>query len=208
MDKSEIWSAVHAERKALVADLSAIDPADWDRTSLCTDWTVRDVVAHMAATAALSPARFFPKLIGSGFSLTRMQARDIAATRGPSPNDTLDALNRVVDASGGPPGPVQTNLGETLVHAEDIRRSLGRTHEYPTDALATVGEFYAGSNLIIGGKRRVAGITLRAADASWTVGAGPELSGPLLALVMAAAGRGRAYADQLDGPAKETLLSR
>lgn len=208
MNKTELWAAIHAERKALVADLGGVAERDWGSETLCRGWSVTDLVAHMVATARLAPAKFFPRLIGSGFSLTRMQAKDIAATRGASPSESLASLESVADSTGGPPGPPQTMLGETFVHAEDIRRPLGIVHDYPTDALAAIAEFYGGSNLIIGGKRRVAGLALNATDVNWTHGSGPEVRGPLLSLVMATAGRGAAYKDSLEGPGLSDLLQR
>lgn len=208
MDKETLWSTVEAERRALAADLEGIDPAAWDRDSLCEGWSVRDVVAHLVATARITPASFLPKLAGSGFSFKRMQAKDISAVRGPAPADTLAALRGVESVRKGPPGPPTTNLGETVVHAEDVRRPLGIRRDYPAAALAEVAEFYAGSNLIIGGKKRVAGLKLRATDQEWSHGDGPEVAGPTLALTMATAGRGRAYRDELSGPGVETLLSR
>ena len=42
------------------ADLDGITAQQWDTTSLCSEWTVRDVLAHMTATARLSGASFFP----------------------------------------------------------------------------------------------------------------------------------------------------
>jgi len=106
-----------------------------------------------------------------------------------------------------PPGPTQTWLGETIVHSEDIRRALGIGHEYPTDAVITVADFYKGSNLLIGSKRRIGGLTLRATDAGWTTGTGPEVSGPILSLVMAMTGR-KVADDDLAGEGVATLRSR
>ncbi len=189
MDASEIWPVVHAERKALAADLSALSPQQWASPSLCQQWTVRDVVAHMAATARITPPAFFAKLLASGFSLTRLQTRDIARERGDSPAGTLANFQAVITSVKHPPGPAGTWLGETIVHAEDIRRPLGISHAYPAGALTQVADFYQGSNLIIGAKRRIAGLALKATDASWSHGAGPEVSGPLLALIVAMTGR-------------------
>src|SRR5689334_12754612 len=158
MPKTDVWPVVHAERKALAADLHGLRDDQWDQPSLCTGWSVRDVVAHMTATAQMSGPRFFGKMIGAGFSLARLQARDIARVRGATPADTLAAFERQVETTGGPPGPADTMLGETIVHSEDIRRPLGIAHDDPLDAVAQVADFYASSNLIIGGKRRVAGL--------------------------------------------------
>src|SRR5215472_3498817 len=108
----DIWPVVHAERKALVADLSGLDANQWETTSLCTEWTVRDVVAHMTATAKITPAGFFPKLAANGFSFAKLQAKDIAAESGSSTADTLANFESIVTSTKRPPGPANTMLGE------------------------------------------------------------------------------------------------
>jgi len=106
-----------------------------------------------------------------------------------------------------PPGPSDTWLGETIVHAEDIRRPLGIEHRYPTEAVVRVADFFKGSNLLIGSKRRIAGLALRATDADWSHGSGPGVSGPILSLVMAMTGR-KEPIDDLTGDGVATLRSR
>ena len=207
MGKPDIWPAIHSERKALAADLVALSDAQWSTPSMCEEWTVRDVVAHMTATAKITPATFFPKLLASGFSLGRLQAKDIVKEKGNSPRDTLAGFEAVVTSKKGPPGPTDTMLGETIIHAEDIRRSLGLHHVYPTPAVVEVVDFYKNSNLIIGAKKRIAGLTLRATDTDWTHGTGPEVSGPVLTLLMAMTGR-KAVLDGLTGDGVKTLSAR
>jgi uncharacterized protein (TIGR03083 family) len=203
----EIWPVIHAERKALASDLGSLEEAQWSTPSLCTEWSVRDVLAHMTATAKLSSPAFFVKLAGSGFSLTTLQGKDIAAEKGASSADTLAGFEAIVTSTGHPPGPDDTMLGETIVHAEDIRRPLGLRHAYPTQALVQVASFYKGSNLIIGTKRRISGLRLRATDADWSTGTGPEVSGPILALLLAMTGR-KLSAGELSGQGVETLAAR
>ena len=81
------------------------------------------------------------------------------------------------------------------------------THEYQTDAAVRVAEFYKGSNLVVGAKKRIAGLHLRATDAEWSHGEGPEVSGPVMSLVMAMTGRKPALAD-LTGDGVATLQQR
>jgi uncharacterized protein (TIGR03083 family) len=207
MEKTDIWPVIHAERKALAADLQGLTGDQWSDASLCGRWTVRDVTAHMTATAKITPPAFFAKLAASGFKLERLQDKDIAVERGNSPADTLARFEAVVTSVKHPPGPVESWLGETIVHSEDIRRPLGIRHQYPADAVLRVADFYAGSNLIIGAKRRIDGLTLRATDATWSHGSGPEASGPVLSLVMAMTGR-EAALDDLAGDGVATLRNR
>ena len=205
----DIWPVVHDERAALVADLTSASPSEdqWARPSPCEGWTVRDVLAHMTATAKMTPAKFFPKMIGSGFSFDKVQEKGIAAERGASGAETLSRFEAVVGSERKPPGPKDTVLGETLIHAEDIRRALGLHRTYPDDALVEVADFYKGSNLIIGTKRRIDGLALRATATGGSHGTGPEVSGPMLPLLLAMAGRKGAL-DELSGDGVEELRGR
>jgi uncharacterized protein (TIGR03083 family) len=207
MDKSDIWPVIHAERKALATDLQALDAEQWQAASLCGQWTVRDVTAHMTATAKITPPAFFTKLAMSGFNFGRLQDKDITAEKGASPADTLDRFDAVVNSEKHPPGPIDSWLGEAILHAEDIRRPLAIQHEYPTDAVVRLADFYKGSNLVVGTKRRIEGLTLRATDADWSHGSGPEVSGPIMPLVMAMTGRKIAL-DNLTGEGVATLRTR
>jgi uncharacterized protein (TIGR03083 family) len=203
----DIWPVIHAERRALAADLRALSNADWAKTSLCTRWTVRDVAAHMTSAARLTPPAFFGRLAASGFSFEKLQDKGVAGNRGSSPADTLAGFESVLTSVKHPPGPPDTWLGETIVHAEDIRRPLGIKHAYPTEAVARVADFYKGSNLLIGSKRRIAGLSLRATDTSWSHGTGPGVSGPILSLVLAMTGR-KAALEDLEGEGVATLRER
>ena len=207
MATADIWPTVRAERQALAADLAGLSDERWDARSLCEAWTVRDALAHMTGTAKISPGSFFPKLISSGFSFDRLQAKDIAAERGATPADTLRRFEAIIPSTKHPPGPGLTMMAETLIHSEDIRRPLQITHAYPTEWLSQVADFYKGSNLIVGTKRRIAGLSLRATDTEWSHGSGPEVSGPLLSLLLAMTGRQAGLVD-LQGPGVDILRGR
>jgi len=201
------WPTIHAEREALAADLKDLSDEQWATPSLCAGWSVREVLGHMTATTELTPGRFFAALIGSGFRFNAMAAKAVARQVEGSPADTLARFTDRVATTTHPPGPVDTWLGETVVHGEDIRGPLGISHSYPVDALTRVADFYKGSNLLIGGKKRIAGLTLRATDADWSTGTGPEVAGPALSLVQAIAGRPAAL-EHLTGEGLATLQAR
>ena len=201
------WQTIHSERGALADDLATLTDAQWATPSLCRPWTVHEVLGHMTVTAKMTPPRFFLKLASSGFRFHAMSAREVAAETSGTPSQTLAEFRSHINDSTAPPGPVDTWLGETLVHAEDIRRPLGIAHDYPMDALVKVADFYRKSNLLIGAKNRAAGVTLRATDADWSAGTGPEVSGPLLSLVLAMTGRPAALSD-LSGQGLSELSAR
>ena len=204
---SSPWPLIHDERRALADDLETVKGAKWDTPSLCDGWTVRHVLAHMTASAEMSTFAFFPKLVGAGFSLKKLAQKDLDARLGSEAANTLARFKSNITSRKSPPGPVDTWLGETVIHSEDIRRPLEIKHEYTPDAVRRVADFYKNSNLVVGAKKRIAGLTLKATDQEWSNGSGPEVNGPLLSLVMAMTGRSAALAD-LSGPGLPTLESR
>ena len=207
MESRAVWDAIHAERRALADDLRSLTEPQWTTPSLCEGWTVRQVLAHMTATARMSPSKFFGKMLTSGFNFSRMTSKEIAEEMGDTPAETLARFSAEIDSSGHPPGPNDSWLGEALVHAEDIRRPLNIQHTYPTECAVQVADFYKGSNLLIGAKKRIDGVTLVATDTDWRYGAGPEVSGPIMSLVLAMTGRKAAIGD-LTGPGLQTLELR
>jgi uncharacterized protein (TIGR03083 family) len=207
----DIWSTVAAERGALANDLSGLTSLQWDTPSLCEGWTVRDIVAHLSATASLNPATFMLEMAKAGFNFDRFANGQIAKRRGADPTATLTTFRGLRDSTSAPPGPKTSWLGEVVIHSADIRRPLGIPHTYPPDALRQVVDFYKGSNLLIGAKNRVAGLALHATDQDWHHGDGDPgttlVEGPLLSLLLAMTGRTVAC-DDLTGPGVATLRSR
>ena len=202
-----VWPSIHAERRALAQDLAGLTAAQWATPSLCSGWTVHQVLAHLVATAKMTPGSFLTKFAGSGFSFTKFTDKQVAVEAAGGPAATLAAFRAIETATSSPPGPKDSWLGEALVHSEDIRRPLGLHRDYPLPAVTRAISFYAGSNAIIGGKKRVAGVTLRATDTDFAHGSGPEVTGPAMALLLATAGRTAAL-DDLAGSGLAALRTR
>jgi uncharacterized protein (TIGR03083 family) len=204
---ADMWATIADERGALADDLADLSNDLWATPSLCSDWTVQEALAHMTSTAHITPPSFLLKLVGSGLSFEKFSRKGIEQWRGNTPAQTLQNFREVQHSRKHPPGPMATWLGETIVHAEDIRRPLGIRHPYPPDAVRQVLDFLKGSNALIGTKRRIHGVTLRATDTDWSHGTGPEARGPMLSLLLAGTGR-RVALDDLAGEGVAVLASR
>lgn len=205
---SKIWDTIRPLRLETADYLETLTPEQWAAPSLCTGWSVQDIAAHLVAGAYNTPGHFFTGLIGAGFKFDKFVDNDIAVHRSATPAEGAQRLREVAGRTTSPPGPTLTMLGENIVHPEDIRRALkAAPGVYPADALVSVLDFYKGSNLIIGSKKRIAGLTLRATDLDWTIGSGPEVAGPGVALLQAMTGR-KAALDDLKGDGVATLQSR
>jgi uncharacterized protein (TIGR03083 family) len=204
---SSVWPTVHAERAALADDLSDLTPEQWATSSLCSEWTVHDVLAHMLSAAKMTPPKFVARFASAGFNFDKFAAKQVAVEGAGGPAATLAAFRAAIDRTTSPPGPKETWLGEAFVHGEDIRRPLGISHSYPLDEAARALTLYSRSNTIIGGKRRVADVRMTASDTDFTVGSGPVAQGPMMSLLLVASGRESAL-DDLTGEGVETLRGR
>ena len=202
---NDFWPMVHAERAALISDLSGLDDAQWEVPSLCPGWTVHDVAAHLVDSARTTRIGFFVGLARARFDFDRQNARGVARERGGSPADTLARLREVATRTSTPPGSRDTRLVEEVVHGEDIRRPLGIAHAYPSEAVVRALRLQARTPASFGGaKELVAGVRLVATDVDLTLGEGPDVTGPALSLLLAISGRHVALAE-LDGPGLTAL---
>jgi MDMPI C-terminal domain len=98
-------------------------------------------------------------------------------------------------------------LGEVVVHGEDIRRPLRLGGEPSADATIACLDMFKGANFPVGAKKRISGVRLVATDADWSHGAGPELNGPSLSLLLAMTGRA-AGLDSLTGEGVAMVRAR
>ena len=201
------WSLIHDERAALAADLADLTGEQWATPSLCAGLTVREVLAHLTAGASLNPVRWLAGVIRCRFDFDKQVAMRLAEQLGATPAETIDRFRSALTSTTKPPVPTLAMLGETIVHAQDIRLPLGICHDYPIDTLTRVAEYYQGSDLPVLTKTRIRGLRLAATDGPFNTGSGPLVSGTTLALIMAMAGRG-AYCDELQGDGVATLRER
>ncbi|MGI5498940.1 maleylpyruvate isomerase family mycothiol-dependent enzyme [Lentzea sp. CA-135723] len=204
------WPLVHAERAALAADLAGLTDDQWATTSLCSELTVREVLAHLTAGAVLSFPRWFLGVLRARFDFDRQVVDRLREQLGDSPAETLARFQAAVNRSTTPlgfRGSAVGALAEQVVHGEDIRRPLGIRRVPPPEVLVAVAEHYASSDVVVLAKGRIGGLRLVATDTGFATGQGSEVRGPTLALVMAMTGRG-ACCDELAGDGVDELRSR
>jgi len=207
MKPQEIWTYIHAERRALADTFDALTPQQWAAASWCEGWTVQVTAAHVVAAAEQTFANFYKELVQAGLRFNVFTARGANRIASVGPQELVSRLRARTTTINHPPGPVMAMLGEIVVHGEDIRRPLGLSHRSPELALVAVADSWKNSNLLIGAKRRIGGLRLRATDVDWSNGDGPEVAGPLQSLVLAMTGRKGAHQD-LSGEGVDVLASR
>lgn len=186
---NDIWTLVHAERHALIADLAGLNDAQWAQPSLCHGWTVHDVVAHLVDVAEATRLGFAIDMARARFDFDRQNENGIARVKA-APAQTLDRLRRAADRTTTPLAPLDTRIVEEVVHGEDIRRPLGLTRDYPPRAVErALGQQVRTSTKFGGAKELVDGLRLQATDTNFTIGAGREVQAPAIELLLACSGR-------------------
>jgi len=203
-----LMAMAHAERGDLAEFLATLTPQDWEAPSLCSKWTVKDVVAHVISYEDLGTLGLLKRFAKGGIvwanQVNQVGVDEFAAM---SPQQLLEFLRNHLQPRGLTAGfGGMIALVDGTIHHQDIRRSLGRPRRVPTDRLERVLGLVPG-NPRLGAGRRIRGLRLRATDMDWTHGHGPEVTGPGEALLMAMSGRPAALAD-LSGPGLDTLAKR
>lgn len=181
---NDVWPVVHAERRRLVADLSGLTPEQWATPSLCPGWDVHDVVAHLVDSARTGRLGFVRDMLQARLDFDRANEHGVARERRPDPRDTLATLAHVADLTRTPPANLATRLVEAVVHAltYQLRTPVG----------------------FGGGRERAAGLRLvdTATGTAW--GAGHDVVGDMLDLLLAVSGRPVPHGS-LDGPGADRL---
>ncbi|MCX5443131.1 MULTISPECIES: maleylpyruvate isomerase family mycothiol-dependent enzyme [unclassified Streptomyces] len=201
----DVWAIVHAERAALIDDLTHLEDDQWLKPSLCDGWTVHDVLAHLVDTARTTRLGFVKDLALARFDFDRQNTRGVERERRSTPQETLERFRQAASRTSTPPAPLDSRLVEEIVHGEDIRRPLGLTRTYPAQAVVRSLRLQTRTPASFGGaKELLTRIRLASTDADLTIGTGPEVNGPALSLLLAVTGR-RVALDDLRGPGVATL---
>ncbi len=203
------WEHISTDRVAFADYLETLAPDDWDTTSLCTDWTVKGVTTHLLVPPTMSKGQIFGAFLGSGFNLDKMSAKLVAKmTASMSTDEIVSQTRATAGVQSAPPGlkPIGV-LAEVLTHATDVSLAVGKPFDLPIDHYVMGLEHMKDVQPVLGCKKRIAGLQLKATDADWSTGSGPLVEGTAKLLLSAMTGRSAAY-DQLTGDGVATLQTR
>jgi uncharacterized protein (TIGR03083 family) len=207
MNTEDMWTHIHDERANMADTLATLSEHQWNAASWCEGWTVRQTAGHILAAAEQTPLNFYKELAQAGFRFNVFTDRGAKQFGAIAPDEIVQRLRARTTTTNHPPAPVMAMLGEIIVHGADIRRPLGLEHQPSDVALMAVADNYRKSNLLIGSKRRIAGLRLEATDCQWSTGNGPKVVGPLLSMILAMSGR-RLAGDDLEGDGAGILAQR
>lgn len=195
MNETEYWDLIHTERARLADLLTTLEPEQWALATLCADWTVEQVVAHLSVAANTGRWAWIRSVVRAGFDPAKHNARLLERSLGGSPEGTLAKFHSSISLTIAPTKDFPAFLGEVIVHGQDIARPLELDLIPDAEATVEVARYFASKDFAVKSKTLVKGVRLSAVDADFESGSGPQVAGRLLDLVMAMAGRPEALAD-------------
>lgn len=206
-DTSFYWGLIDAERARILRMLDGLSEQQWHTQSLCEEWTVEDVAAHLTAAATTGRWAWLRSMALAGFSPQRHNARRLQEHLGSTPAETGERFRESVKLTTAPTADYGAWLGEVIVHGQDIARPLGIELTPDHSAVRQVADFFATKDFAVNTRSMIKGVRLEAIDDDFSTGSGPVARGRLLGLVMAMAGRGD-YVEELEGDGVRVLRER
>lgn len=207
-ERDRVFDAVAHERRGIADLIDSLTPEQLATPSLCGGWDVKTVAAHLVSDFSDGFWGFLASGIRHGNidkgidALARRRARASSA-------EIAETLRSRANFRLSPPitGPL-SGLTDVLVHGADIRIPLGLPHLPDTHHVARVLDFLT-SRTQFGffPQRRLRGVALHDEDTGRTWGAGEEIRGPGVAVMLAVCGR-TVVLDRLTGPGVAVLQSR
>jgi len=210
-----VWSAIDDQRARTADLLQRLTEHQWDHPSLCHGWTVRHVAAHLTLQqerirdVAAFVARN-PRLLRTMSLNASIHSSAVIQSRLPTP-EIIARIRAMIGSRrhNAFVTPLET-LTDILVHSQDIALPLGVKLEMPTatSALSATRVWDTRSSWLASVFRPLPleGFQLTATDIDWSRGDGPEVAGPVGALLLLLTGRTAAL-DQLTGEGAHALRS-
>ncbi|MGZ8178735.1 maleylpyruvate isomerase family mycothiol-dependent enzyme [Williamsia sp. SKLECPSW1] len=211
MDDDEVFAAIADERRMIADVLDTLDETQWATQSLCGEWDVRGVAAHLLApTVTTIPEVIWLVLRARGdFEKSNVALTDrVVRSHGRQLPQMLRAKadHRFSPPGGGPLAP----LTDLLIHGQDIRRPLGIDRTVRPDRLRASLDFLMSPAARRGFAPLQLDVRWVADDADWQSGppdgARPTVSGPGEAVMMALTRRPVAL-DDLSGDGVDVVRS-
>ena len=211
-----LWAGIDDQRARTAALLEGLTPEQWERPSLCDGWTVRHVAAHL--TMQQQRVRDAVGFIGRHPRMLRRLAlndfiHDAALLQAQelSTQQIVAGIRNGMGSRRHNPGVTALEtLTDILVHSQDIAIPLGvdLPMRPSLSALAASRRWDTRETWLATVNRQLpwANYRLNATDTDWRRGQGPEVAGPIGAILLLLTGRTAAL-EQLAGEGANTLRS-
>ena len=215
-DADAVWAGIDDQRTRTADLLEQLTAQQWDHPSLCQGWTVRHVAAHLTLQQQRlrDVAAFIaghPRMLRSVTLNATIHDSAVLQAQQLSTQEIISRLRAMIGSRrhNAFVTPLET-LTDILVHSQDIARPLGLhlTMRPGPSALAATRRWDTRNTWLATVFHRLPldGYRLTATDTDWTRGQGPDIAGPIGALLLLITGRTAAL-DQLTGDGADALRS-
>jgi len=208
IDADVLWAGIDDQRIRTADLLQGLTPQQWQHPSLCDGWTVRHVAAHLTMQqqrlrdAAAFVARH-PRMLRSVTLNATIHDSAVLQSTLLSTSDIVERIRRDVGSRrhNAFVTPLET-LTDVLVHSQDIAIPLGIDlgMEATVSVLAATRRWDTRGTWLASVNRQLPldRYTLTATDTRWSRGRGPDIAGPIGAILLLLTGRVAAL-DRLTG---------
>ncbi|MEU0096003.1 maleylpyruvate isomerase family mycothiol-dependent enzyme [Kribbella sp. NPDC006257] len=209
----ELTELIRSERLVLADFLETLTPDEWATPSLCGEWRVQDVAAHLTFAPVVPRGEMLGGLLRYGFRVNKASAEVSKkwAQRGPA--EIIQQLRTNAAAGAKPAGvPEIAALVDTVVHSLDIRVPLGKLRTIPPEVFAPVADFSVSirwpMTISVGrnARKRLQGLRLVADDYDWSYGEGAQVNASGVTVLRVLNGRPVARTE-LTGPGADQLYA-
>ncbi len=209
-----VWAGIDDQRASTATLLESLTPEQWEHPSLCDGWTVRHVAAHLTMQQqrvrdALGFISRHPRILRSMPLNTFIHDAGVIQAQALSTEQIVAEIRNGMGSRRHNPGlTALETLTDILVHSQDIAIPLGVALPMPPSlsALAATRRWETRNTWLATVNRRLPlnPYQLRATDTDWSRGEGPDVSGPIGAILLLLTGRTAAL-EQLAGQGAEAL---
>lgn len=214
IDTDALWAGIDDHRSRTAALLESLTPEQWEHPSLCEGWTVRHVAAHLTGQQqrvrdALGFISRHPRVLRNTSLNAFIHDAVVLQARELSTEQIVAKIRNGMGSRRHNPGltPLET-LTDILVHSQDIAIPLGvdLPMRPALSALAATRRWDTRNTWLATVNRRLPLDTyqLTATDTDWTRGQGPDVTGPIGAILLLLTGRTAAL-EHLAGQGADAL---
>lgn len=214
IETDALWAGIDDQRARTAALLESLTPEQWEHPSLCDGWTVRHVAAHLTGQQqrvrdALGFISRHPRILRSMRLNTVIHDAVVIQAQALSTEQIVAEIRNGIGSRRHNPGiTALETLTDILVHSQDIAIPLGlELPMRPTlSALAATRRWETRNTWLATVNRRLPlnPYQLRATDTDWSRGQGPDITGPIGAILLLLTGRTAAL-EQLTGQGADAL---
>ena len=216
IETDTLWAGIDDQRASTAALLESLTPEQWEHPSLCDGWTVRHVAAHLTMQQqrvrdAVGFISRHPRILRSMRLNTFIHDVGVLQAQALSTEEIIAAIRNGMGSRRHNPGltPLET-LTDILVHSQDIAIPLDvdLPMRPSLSALAATRRWDTRNTWLATVNRKLPldSYQLGAIDTDWSRGQGPDITGPIGAILLLLTGRPAAL-DQLAGEGAEVLRS-